>query len=47
MMKEIHGGGERRRFPPGTRRKSMVYRTLGNTGLKVSEIGLGCEGIRE
>ena len=25
----------------------MNYRTLGNTGLKVSEIGLGCEGFAE
>ena len=23
----------------------MVYRELGNTGLKASEIGLGCEGF--
>ena len=25
----------------------MIYRELGNTGLKVSEIGLGCEGFAE
>ena len=25
----------------------MVYRELGNTGLKVSEIGMGCEGFSE
>lgn len=25
----------------------MRYRELGNTGLKVSEIGLGCEGFAE
>lgn len=25
----------------------MIYRTLGSTGLKVSEIGLGCEGFTE
>ena len=25
----------------------MIYRELGNTGLKVSEIGLGCEGFGE
>ncbi|MBR1579585.1 MAG: aldo/keto reductase [Selenomonadaceae bacterium] len=25
----------------------MQYRTLGNTGLKVSEIGMGCEGFSE
>ena len=25
----------------------MEYRTLGNTGLKVSVIGLGCEGFAE
>ena len=25
----------------------MIYRTLGSTGLKVSEIGLGCEGFME
>ena len=25
----------------------MVYRTLGRTGLKVSEIGMGCEGFME
>ena len=25
----------------------MQYRDLGNTGLKVSEIGLGCEGLAE
>lgn len=25
----------------------MQYRELGNTGLKVSEIGLGCEGFAE
>ena len=25
----------------------MNYRTLGNTGLKVSEIGIGCEGFLE
>ncbi len=25
----------------------MIYRALGNTGLKVSEIGLGCEGLNE
>jgi len=25
----------------------MVYRDLGNTGLKVSEIGMGCEGFAE
>ena len=23
----------------------MIYRELGNTGLKVSEIGMGCEGF--
>ena len=23
----------------------MLYRELGNTGLKVSEIGMGCEGF--
>ena len=25
----------------------MIYRELGNTGLKVSEIGMGCEGFAE
>ena len=25
----------------------MIYRELGNTGLKVSEIGMGCEGFSE
>ncbi len=25
----------------------MNYRTLGNTGLKVGEIGIGCEGFLE
>ena len=25
----------------------MKYRELGNTGLKVSEIGMGCEGFGE
>ena len=25
----------------------MIYRELGNTGLKVSEIGMGCEGFGE
>ena len=25
----------------------MNYRMLGNTGLKVSEIGMGCEGFAE
>ena len=25
----------------------MKYRDLGNTGLKVSEIGMGCEGFQE
>ncbi len=25
----------------------MKYRELGNTGLKVSEIGMGCEGFAE
>ena len=25
----------------------MRYRMLGNTGLKVSEIGMGCEGFSE
>lgn len=25
----------------------MNYRDLGNTGLKVSEIGMGCEGFAE
>ncbi|MCI9005326.1 MAG: hypothetical protein HFH39_08845 [Lachnospiraceae bacterium] len=25
----------------------MEYRELGNTGLKVSEIGIGCEGFSE
>ena len=25
----------------------MQYRELGNTGLKVSEIALGCEGMTE
>ena len=23
----------------------MIYRELGNTGIKVSEIGVGCEGF--
>ena len=23
----------------------MVYRTLGRTGIRVSEIGMGCEGF--
>lgn len=27
--------------------ESMKYRNLGNTGLKVSEIGMGCEGFAE
>ena len=25
----------------------MIYRELGKTGLKVSEIGMGCEGFAE
>lgn len=28
-------------------RKKMKYRELGNTGLSVSEIGMGCEGFAE
>ena len=32
-------------FSPGGRISYLEYRALGSTGLLVSEIGLGCEGL--
>ena len=34
-------------MPHNNRGFKMKYRNLGNTGLKVSEIGFGCEGLME